>query len=280
MAADPLQQISDPDNSLGSYESSSQSTPASRRAGAERTPAWLAGTQAVGFGLEGDGSDGSIKVIPEPSPPHRPVARKSAKQRRTAFSGCFSAPRGKPGSDGDDQSHSVSTEESYNDDDFDDDRDRIPQLARKYPLATVLSNPNALLWFREYASRTNAIDSVLLWIALDDYRNQTDNNKKTDMFHNIIEMFLKPGASHQVASFTFAQIAGALQVHERLVEAPAVTPELIASMNTVIHLQFELEITDLMEVYIRFVRTNDFQKMLKCSGIEPSTLALRKSVPS
>lgn len=262
---------------MGSYSESTDD--------AQRTRGGVAydGTFGLGFGeipKTGIAQDDSPSVSYGASPPRGggeagTIEVKQKPRQKAAWSGCFSFSNNRPGTpeqpDSDNESESADRElPSF-------PEDLQPQLAAKYPLALTLATPEALAIFQEFASRQHAIDSVLLWLALSDY-NTAPGARKAEIWKTVVESFLKPGAPQQVASFTYIQIAYALSVYDEFTKQQPPSEDLMRRIDAVVaSLQYELEITDLAEVYIRFAHTPEFLQMLsitKMRSVSTPSLAV------
>ncbi|MDP2439876.1 MAG: regulator of G-protein signaling domain-containing protein [archaeon] len=245
------------EDSLGSYESS-HSAADGKKGHSAPMPSWVQ-EEACGIGLFAQSALGG-KVAKAPAA--RGPGPKKAKGG--VLSGCLSSSK----QTAQDPELSASASDSTESVSAQEDADRVPLMAKKYPLATVLAHPDALPYFREFSSKTHSVDSLNLWGELESYRSLEDANKKVNLFHSAVETYLLPGAPHLVASFTFAQNSQALSVHQQVCDAPHITEQLILVVDQCTHdLQYELEITDLMEVYIRFVRTKNFDRMIKACNL-------------
>jgi hypothetical protein len=201
----------------------------------------------------------------------------SAPSRGGIFS-CMGAGSKPSLSDGDDDSESMSEASESTWDNFTNST-AAPIMAMKYPLAGVLGNDDARRFFKSFAAREMASDSVLCWEALADFRFASDDaDKRIEIFNTLLSTFLQTGSSHQVAAFTFAQLQHTFELAATLQEAIAasdhekVKQQLSIIADWIVRLQLELEFTDLNDLYIRFIKTKDFTQMIAAADLTPVDL--------
>ena len=151
--------------------------------------------------------------------------------------------------------------------DFDENSLAPPVLALRYPLAKVMNSERSRVFFKAFITKEHALDSFLLWEAFSEFRQLTkeDESKIKPLFIQIWQQFFKPTSDHQVSSYTYAKMMSVQQISDLLESSPSPpSAQLCGTVcDAVVALQAELEITDLSDLYIRFVQTSEFRKMLK-----------------